>query len=320
MTTELGTTSLAQARLARGLTLEDAERSTRISRKFLVALEEHNYSVFPAPIYARGFLRTYCRYLGVDPEPQLAELPAGWTESHVTAAQLAPVSTRQPITINFAWIIAGALLAAVIGLGIFLSRDSGNLGTLEQQQANQGEQQSGGVAAATDTGATGAEGQPTVQPTQAGQATTAVEQRALDPGLPGVLPDFESVAIEDVTGFLAQQDIPYLQVDRASSSVPEGLVISQSPEAGSDTADIEQVTLTVSTGSSSPALTNRTDCDVLEAANQRTAAEQAFFERSCETDAPAQALPDRTSCEEIRGTDYRSPAERTFFLTYCIVQ
>ena len=81
MTLELGTTSLSEARLARGLTLEDAERGTRIARRFLIALEEHDYSVFPAPIYARGFLRSYCRYLGVDPEAQLAELPAGWAAS-----------------------------------------------------------------------------------------------------------------------------------------------------------------------------------------------------------------------------------------------
>ena len=50
MTLELDTTSLTQARLARGLTLEDAERGTHIARRFLIALEEHDYSVFPAPI------------------------------------------------------------------------------------------------------------------------------------------------------------------------------------------------------------------------------------------------------------------------------
>ena len=85
--------NLSQTRQARGLTLDDAERSTRIATKFLIALEDHNYSIFPAPVYARGFLRSYCRYLGIDPEPQLAELPQGWASA--PPVQTEPVRTAR---------------------------------------------------------------------------------------------------------------------------------------------------------------------------------------------------------------------------------
>jgi hypothetical protein len=106
MTVEFGLgLSLSEARIARGLTLEDAERTTRISRKFLVALEQHHYSAFPAPVYARGFLRTYCRYLGLDPEIQLAELPAGWS-SQMPATHLPSVARR--FALNKWWIFAAA--------------------------------------------------------------------------------------------------------------------------------------------------------------------------------------------------------------------
>lgn len=66
---------LIRAREARGLTLEDAERDTRISRRYLEALECEQFEVIPAPVYARGFLRSYSQYLGMDPGEMLALFP-----------------------------------------------------------------------------------------------------------------------------------------------------------------------------------------------------------------------------------------------------
>ncbi len=66
---------LIRAREARGLTLEDAERDTRISRRYLEALESEQFEVIPAPVYARGFLRSYSQYLGMDPGEMLALFP-----------------------------------------------------------------------------------------------------------------------------------------------------------------------------------------------------------------------------------------------------
>lgn len=71
---ELGSL-LTRAREARGLTLEDAERDTRISRRYLQALESEQFEVIPAPVYARGFLRSYSQYLGIDPQEALAMFP-----------------------------------------------------------------------------------------------------------------------------------------------------------------------------------------------------------------------------------------------------
>lgn len=72
--TELGTL-LVRAREARGLTLEDAERDTRISRRYLQALESEQFDAIPAPVYARGFLRSYSQYLGLDPQEMLVLFP-----------------------------------------------------------------------------------------------------------------------------------------------------------------------------------------------------------------------------------------------------
>lgn len=66
---------LVEAREARGLTLDDAERDTRISKRYLQALEQEQFDVIPAPVYARGFLRSYSQYVGLDPQEMLAMFP-----------------------------------------------------------------------------------------------------------------------------------------------------------------------------------------------------------------------------------------------------
>jgi cytoskeleton protein RodZ len=59
--------ALRQAREARGLTLSDAAAATRIWDRYLQALEASApLEEFPAPIYARSFLRAYAEFLGLE--------------------------------------------------------------------------------------------------------------------------------------------------------------------------------------------------------------------------------------------------------------
>lgn len=59
--------TLRSARVERRLSLERVERDTRIRLAYLEALENGQYASLPAPVYARGYLRTYAQYLGLDP-------------------------------------------------------------------------------------------------------------------------------------------------------------------------------------------------------------------------------------------------------------
>lgn len=52
-----------------GLTRDDVFRKLRIPVKYLRGLEEGTLASLPEMCYAVGFLRTYCLYLGLDPEP-----------------------------------------------------------------------------------------------------------------------------------------------------------------------------------------------------------------------------------------------------------
>ncbi len=65
---------LAERRGERGLTIEQAASATRVRAEYLRALEADNPERLPAPVYAKGYLRTYARYLGLDPEPLVESL------------------------------------------------------------------------------------------------------------------------------------------------------------------------------------------------------------------------------------------------------
>lgn len=62
---------LREARENKGLLLEQVQDRTRISVRYLAALESGRYDTFPTPVNARGFLRNYARFLGLDPQPLL---------------------------------------------------------------------------------------------------------------------------------------------------------------------------------------------------------------------------------------------------------
>ena len=67
---------LKQAREAQHLTLEKASEGTRIRAPYLQALETDDLSTMPAPVQARGFLRNYAEYLGLNLEHLLDEMRA----------------------------------------------------------------------------------------------------------------------------------------------------------------------------------------------------------------------------------------------------
>src|SRR5260221_7916287 len=65
---------LSQARQAQNLTVSQAAEITKIRGDYLRALEEGNYDVFPAPVYIRGFARTYSTLLKLDVPKVMAAL------------------------------------------------------------------------------------------------------------------------------------------------------------------------------------------------------------------------------------------------------
>jgi cytoskeletal protein RodZ len=82
---------LRQAREAQNLTVQQVVQITKIRTDHLAALEEGNYSVFSAPVYIRGFVRTYSALLKLDVPQVMASLHAelGATEKFAEPPALA---------------------------------------------------------------------------------------------------------------------------------------------------------------------------------------------------------------------------------------
>jgi cytoskeletal protein RodZ len=65
--------NLQREREMRGVTLEEISAATKISVRFLKALEAEEFSTLPSGIFTRSFIRAYSKYLGLDEEHVLAE-------------------------------------------------------------------------------------------------------------------------------------------------------------------------------------------------------------------------------------------------------
>ncbi len=65
---------LRTAREAHGLTVYQVAEITKIKTDHVRALEEGNYNAFSAPVYVRGFVRTYSNVLKLDVRSVMAEL------------------------------------------------------------------------------------------------------------------------------------------------------------------------------------------------------------------------------------------------------
>ncbi|HEX2225425.1 MAG TPA: helix-turn-helix transcriptional regulator, partial [Thermoanaerobaculia bacterium] len=59
---------LRRQREVRQISLREVADRTKISYRYLEAMEEDRFDVLPAPVFAKGFLREYARYVGLSPD------------------------------------------------------------------------------------------------------------------------------------------------------------------------------------------------------------------------------------------------------------
>lgn len=65
--------SFRKARESSGLPLEKIAAETRISSRFLTAIENEDFHLLPGGVFNRGFIRTFAEHIGLDPEQALAD-------------------------------------------------------------------------------------------------------------------------------------------------------------------------------------------------------------------------------------------------------
>lgn len=63
---------LKEGREQNNYSIEQVARDTHISKQYLVALEEENFSIIPGETYITGFLRNYSEYLSLNPDEMVS--------------------------------------------------------------------------------------------------------------------------------------------------------------------------------------------------------------------------------------------------------
>jgi cytoskeletal protein RodZ len=133
--TELGTI-LKEARIAKNLSLDDLQEITKIQKRYLIGIEEGNYSLMPGNFYVRAFIKQYAEAVGLDPEELFEkfnnEIPS--THADDIPGQLSRVKTKRTIgegSSKFLDVLPKLLIViVVIGLFVFiwwyLSKNTGN--------------------------------------------------------------------------------------------------------------------------------------------------------------------------------------------------
>ena len=120
---------LRRQRELREISLRDIAERTKISLRYLEAMEADRFDLLPAPIFAKGFLREYARYVGLSPDdvvnhylsvhhPEELADPKEDTKVRTRPKQVDPGPT--PVRRNWSWglllALAGLILLVVVAL------------------------------------------------------------------------------------------------------------------------------------------------------------------------------------------------------------
>lgn len=109
---------LKREREMRGVSLEEICAATRISTRFLEALEKEEWDRLPGGVFNRGFVRAVARFLGLDEEGLVAEYALALSESNGAASSPHPQPVPLPAARRPLW-IALPLVIALVAAGWF---------------------------------------------------------------------------------------------------------------------------------------------------------------------------------------------------------
>ncbi|ANG64075.1 hypothetical protein A8C75_17435 [Marinobacterium aestuarii] len=105
--------SLVQMREGQGLSLEQVATSLRLPAAQVRALEEGDYSKLPSVVFARGYLRSYARLLGVNGDDLVLEFDRNYGGAQ-TSASIRSISRIQPSGASGPGVSLSMLLLVVV--------------------------------------------------------------------------------------------------------------------------------------------------------------------------------------------------------------
>ncbi len=117
--------SFKQARVSKGISLDQIATDTRISTRFLSAIENEEFQLLPGGIFSRGFVRAFAERVGLDPDQAVADY-----ERMAEVRQPEPAAEPQPTRAKRQrrlYPIAVGVLALAIVVFYVVTRESGHI-------------------------------------------------------------------------------------------------------------------------------------------------------------------------------------------------
>jgi len=107
---------LKREREMREVSLEELTKATRISTRFLLALENEDWEKLPGGVFGHGFVRTIARYLGLDEESLLGE----YDMARGGQATVEPAKPEERIPSPPKWVpVAAVFVVLLIVIALF---------------------------------------------------------------------------------------------------------------------------------------------------------------------------------------------------------
>jgi cytoskeletal protein RodZ len=120
---ELGN-RLKDARSLKGLSLDDLQEITKIQKRYLIGIEEGNFSSMPGKFYVRAFIKQYAEAVGLEPEVLFEEFNSEIPNivSDDIPGHLSRVQTRKSLSDNSSKVldILPKVLISILVIGVFV--------------------------------------------------------------------------------------------------------------------------------------------------------------------------------------------------------
>lgn len=143
---ELGV-RLQNARMEKGLSLDELQKKTKIQKRYLEAIEEGDFSKMPGDFYARAFVKSYCESVGLSSdqvfEEHADELPKAKKDSadlppRIDRPKSRPIKRRSKFAALLPTVIVLVFLIGIVTTVWFINLDDGagdNASSREEQQS-----------------------------------------------------------------------------------------------------------------------------------------------------------------------------------------
>ncbi len=111
---------LKRERQLRNISLEEVSKVTRINKKLLQAIESDRFDLLPDKAFVKGFLRAYCRIVGLDPEEVILRFESSLeTKPVVPPPEAGPRVTYSP---RLTYIVPLVFIVILGGLSLLIHR------------------------------------------------------------------------------------------------------------------------------------------------------------------------------------------------------